>query len=99
MEILQGFTKLNKNTKKAKSFIKNFVHAKNLYLWQVYDKPSKRKEKVFGYWWKFYRDLKTSGNFCIPTYNTSTFTIAFTINNTKQLVYITPTNNYIIDLI
>ena len=99
MEILQGFTKLNKNTKKAQNLICNFVMAKNYALWQIYDKPSKKKSNAYNYWLNFYGKCKTSKNFCIPTYNAQIFTIAFTINKNTQLVYITPTNKYIIELI
>lgn len=98
MEILQGFTKLNKNTKKARRFICNFVMAKQYALWQIYEKPSKRKEKIYSYWLNYYARFKTSKGFCIPTYNAQFFTIAFTLNKT-QLVYITSKNNYIIDLL
>lgn len=99
MEILEGFTKLNKDTKKAQTLVHNFVMSKYYGLWQIYVKPSKRKEKIYSYWLNYYARFKTSKNFCIPTYNAHIFTIAFTINKNTQLVYITPSNNYIIDLI
>ena len=99
MEILQGFTKLDKNTKKARNFIRNFVMSKHCTLLQTYDKASKDKIEIYEKWLNFYANIATSANFCIPTFNTYTFTIAFTINKGAQLAYITPKNKYIIDLI
>ena len=99
MEILQGFTKLNKNTKKARGFIRNFMRATAKNLNEIYCNYSDKKRNVFAYWLNFYSNLKTKDNWYIPTFNGDIFTIAFTINKGTQLAYITPTNNYIIDLI
>ena len=89
---------LNKNTQKAKQFIKNYDRATNNgELWQVYDKTSDNKQRVFVYCKKLQNEL--NGNDAkIPTKNTFIFTFAFTIDNGKKLVYITPENNYIIEL-
>lgn len=92
--------KLNKNTQKAKQFIENYKRAKNNgNLFDVYKNNSCKK----------YLAIMRCKDICqayngknpkITSYNTFVFTYAFIVENDiqKQLVYITPNNEYIIEL-
>lgn len=93
-------TKLNKNTQKAKQFIYNYNRANNDgNLYDVYKNNSCKK----------YLAIMRCKDICnyyngkepkITSYNTFVFTYAFITeqDGKKQLVYITPNNDYIIEL-
>lgn len=94
---------LNKNTKKAKSFIDSYRYTSGKYesydILTFYQKPSYNKIKA----WKYCEELATKNNgndLHICGGNSSVFSVGFTMveNDKKYLVYVTRDNQYKIEL-
>ena len=93
-------TKLNKNTKKAKQLIDNYERATNNgELYQVYNNYSCYKERAINYC-KTLQKTNNGKNGKITSFNSQIFTYAFVSENDNKttLYYITPNNEYIIEL-
>lgn len=94
---------LNKNTKKAKSFIDNYRYTsgknESYDILTFYKKPSFYKIKA----WKYCKELEANNNsndLHICGGNSSVFSAGFTMmeNDKKYLIYITRNNQYRIEL-
>lgn len=94
---------LNKNTKKAKSFIDSYCYTSSKIesydILTFYKKPSYNKIKA----WKYCKELATNNNgnnLHICGGNSSVFSAGFTMmeNDKKYLIYITRDNQYRIEL-
>lgn len=94
-------TKLNKNTKKAQAFIKAYNNAP-LYrdLRDCYTNYSYNKMHAYEDCMQFVKDFD-GYDYTIVSYNTNIFIFAFLFvddSGNEVLCYITPYNNYVIQL-
>ena len=87
--------KLNKNTKQAKRFIREYQNSTNYNLDDCYNNYSYAKQKAFDY---CINKMQEMGGQCgyIIGYNTCFFTFAFVVND--KLIVICPINEYEIQL-
>lgn len=86
-------TIISKDSKKGEQLKANANHFDGYTLYEVYDKPSYRKEQA----WEYCRNLckKYNGtNLHIVGHNTCTFSVSFNIGD--KVAYITNANNYLI---
>ena len=97
------FTQLNRNTKKAQQYIKNYLRAlrntNNTTIYDIYQRPSSDKIEAYKdceYWARYYKGK----NIRYYSYNSFTFVCGFIYNNdfARYLVVITHKNNYRIKL-
>lgn len=98
------FTVLKSDGQKANTLKRNFYYAHNkehYTLWSVYGKPSDIKERIFWYWRDFCQQIDGKG-FCIPSYNSQVFSVAFTRYNYEtekyEMFYITKGYNYMFEM-
>lgn len=94
--------KLNNTTKKAQQLIENWERSPwYRSIWDCYEKPSRAKIDAYYECIEQMRNDNGDGG-CITGFNTCTFTFAYKRTNKEtgvvQLVYITPYNQYEIDL-
>lgn len=97
------FEVLNKPTKKVVYLLRNACywemnpngHPRT--IWDAYNNPSYRKEEIFRTWAKWF-DYENGSDidFRIVSHNSNFFSIAVRLGD--FLFYITPHNNYMIDL-
>jgi len=93
---------LNKETKKAQIYISNYSKARDngqSQLWSVYGNYSRQKEEIFTKWFNNMLDINGFGLY-ITTFSKFVFTLGFKLEqgNNTYLLYITPSENYIIEL-
>ena len=87
--------KLNRNTQKAKRFIREYQNSTNFRLEDCYCNYSYAKERAFDYCINKMQEMGGQVG-CIISYNTCFFTFAFALND--KLIVICPTNEYEIQL-
>ena len=91
---------LNKNTKKAKQYINNYNKSNKTTLRDCFKSWSNEKENIFNeYIAKCYNEDGGS-NFKIASYNHNVVVFGYIVekDDKKYLYYITPSNDYIIEL-
>ena len=89
----EDFTIISKESKKGEQLKERATCFDGYTLYDVYDRPSYRKEKA----WDYCRELcrKYHGtNLHIVGHNTCTFSVSFDIGD--NVAYITAANNYLI---
>ena len=87
--------KINKDTQKAKSFIREYRNSNCCTLDDCYNKYSYAKEKAFNYCINKMQEMGGQAG-CIIGYNTCFFSFAFEVND--KLIVICPINEYEIQL-
>ena len=99
------FEVLAKHTKKVAYLLRSACYwemnpnGKPRTIWDAYKKPSNDKERIFIEWAKWFNydyEGGSSIDFRIVSHNCNFFSIACRVN--EFLFYITPCNNYMIDL-
>ena len=93
--LLESFCKLSPNTQRARNFINSYVSATATHLRDVYNSYSDEKAQGF----KYCTDLFSALNgerFRVISASKFIFTVAFMVNNGKDLVIITALNTYLI---
>ena len=83
--------KLNKETQKAKRFIREYRNSNKVRLEDCYNNYSYAKDRAFDYCINKMQEMGGSGGFIIG-YNTCFFSFAFVVND--RLIVICPTNEY-----
>ena len=83
--------KLNKNTKKAKHFIREYRNSNCCTLDDCYNNYSYAKQRAYDYCINKMQEMGGCGGFIIG-YNTCFFTFAFVVND--KIIVICPTNEY-----
>lgn len=73
-------------------------------LYDCYNKPSLRKQRIYEWWEDWYYSFCSDdrlGRITIYSYNTNMFTLIMAIkyNNKCYHLYITPSHNYIMEII
>ena len=93
--LLESFCKLSPNTQRARNFIDSYTRATATHLRDVYTTYSTAKAQGYNYC----RDLFCALNgerFRVISASKFIFTVAFSVNNGKDLVIITAGNTYLI---
>ena len=93
--LLESLQKLSPNTQRARAFIDSYNRATASHLRDVYNSYSTAKAQGF----KYCRDLFSALNgrgLRVISASKFIFTVAFSVNNGKDLVIITAGNTYLI---
>ena len=94
-DFMMYFEDLKKDTKKAGGFISNFRNNTNNSLFDVYQKPSYNKIKIFEDIKKQMMEQEEAFNFSVVSGGSGYFTMA--CENKKYVFYITYAHNYRIE--
>ena len=84
----------DETTKKGQSIIDSASHYDGTYLYQVYDKPSEEKQRIFDACFEMYCNDKNASDFSICSHNGFVFTVSWV--NDFGVVYLTRDTEYIV---